>query len=163
MKENKLLIVLVLVCLFVSGYSVWQCYTLRSEVEKLRQERMVVNQSDDILNEALKIIQGNNGVSTQPVKKKGLVDKAKSAAQAKALDIVANKVKRSVQEKADQDGKDASTALRGIDMIFKVMQKAIDAEEGTATEADVARELISGMKEAAKASVQEDLQEENEE
>ena len=163
MKENKILIILVLVCLGLSGYSAWQGYTLKNEVEKLRRERVSANQSNDILNEALKLIQEKSGVGTQPVKKKGLVDKAKSVAEAKALDMVANKVKKSVQEKAEQDGKDASTTLRGIDMIFAVMQKAIDAEEGNATEADVARELISGMKEAAKASVQENLQEENEE
>lgn len=160
MKGNKLLILLVLICLAVSGYSVWQCYTLKNEVEKLRQERVAVNQSNDILNEAIKIIQGKSGVSTQSEKKKGLVDKAKSAAQAKALDMVANKVKKSVQEKAEHDGKDAATTLRGIDMIFAVMQKAIDAEEGTTTEADVARELISGMRDAAKASVQEEEYEE---
>ena len=162
MKGNKLLIVLVLVCLFVSGYSVWQCYTLKNEVEKLRQERMAVNQSDDILNEALKIIQGNNGVSTQPAKKKGLIDKAKSAAEAKALDIMADKVKKSVQERAEISGKDATVALKGIDVIFKVMQKAIDTEEGTAQDIDVAREFIAGLKETAETAVLENTQEENE-
>ena len=162
MKENKLLIVLVLVCLFVSGYSVWQCYTLKNEVEKLRQERMAVNQSDDILNEALKIIQGNNGVSTKPAKKKGLIDKAKSAAEAKALDIMADKVKKSVQERAEINGKDATVALKGIDVIFKVMQKAIDTEEGTAQDIDVAREFIAGLKETAETAVLENTQEENE-
>ena len=125
MKGNKLLILLVLICLAMSGYSVWQCYTLKNEVEKLRQERVAVNQSNDILNEAIKIIQGKSGVSTQSEKKKGLVDKAKSAAQAKALDMVANKVKKSVQEKAEHDGKDASTTLRGIDMICFWGQQAI--------------------------------------
>ncbi|MBR2273509.1 MAG: hypothetical protein IJ864_01570 [Alphaproteobacteria bacterium] len=159
MKENKILTILVLMCLGLSGYSVWQGYTLKDEVEKLRQERVSTNQSDDILNEALKIIQGKSGENTQPVKKKGLIDKAKSAAEAKALDMVANKVKKSVQENAETSGKDASTALKGIDMIFAVMQKAIDAEEGNATEADVARELFSGLRDAAKESVQENSEE----
>ncbi len=162
MKGNKLLIILMLVCLFVSGYSVWQCYVLKNEVEKLRQERTAVNQNNDILNEAIKIIQGNNWVSAQQTKKKGLVDKAKSAAQAKALDIMANKVKKSVQEKAEINGKDATVALKGIDMIFKVMQKVIDTEEGTATDVDVAREFIAGLKETAGAAVLENTQEENE-
>lgn len=154
MKDNKILTMLVLMCLLLSGYSAWQNYTLKNEVEKLQQERVAANQNNDILNDALKMIKGEN--AQQPVKKKGLIDKAKSAAEAKALDMVANKVKKSVQEKAETSGKDVSTTLKGIDMIFAVMQKAIDAEEGNATEADVARELFSGLRDAAKESVQEE-------
>ncbi|MBP5698349.1 MAG: hypothetical protein J6W96_02335 [Alphaproteobacteria bacterium] len=160
-KGNKILVVLVLACLVASGYSAWTCYSLQKEVKALQQERLAMTtQNNDIFSEALKIISGNN---PQPAKKKGLMDKAKSAAQAKALDVMANKVKRSVQEKAETNGTDATVALKGIDMIFKAMQKAIDAEEGNATEADVAREFITGLKRTAETAVQEDIQEEIEE
>ena len=136
MKGNKILWLVVLVCLGINVYSFRTISEMQAEIEQLKKNSQAVSVENDIFNEALKIIQGKSGASTQPVKKKGLVDKAKSAAQAKALDMVANKVKKSVQEKAEANGADATAAVKGVDMIFGMLQKAMDANDGTATEAN---------------------------
>ncbi len=121
-KGNKILWLLVLICLGLNVYGFLVICDMQTEINQLKQSRSVTMDSD-VFSEALKIIQGNN----KPAKKKSLTDKVKTAAQAKALDITANKVKKSIQEKGEQSGKDVSTALKGVDMIFGLLQKSLEA------------------------------------
>ena len=129
-KGNKILWLLVLICLGLNVYGFFAICDMQTEINQLKRSRSAT-MDNDVFSEALKIIQSNS----KPAKKKSLTDKVKTAAQVKALDMTANKVKKSIQEKGEQSGKDVSTALKGVDMIFGLLQKSLEAGDNQNIEA----------------------------